>query len=76
MKKLFTLLALSLVMMACNKEEENEQLIGWDKIVADVEQTNQSLEEVFTSLGENELWVINNLTLFFEDKNGNKVESM
>ena len=35
MKKLFMMVALSLLMVACNKEE-GEQLTGWDKIIAEV----------------------------------------
>lgn len=55
MKKLFMMLALSLVMVACNKEE-GEQLTGWDKIIADVEPVEMSVLDVLHSLNENEAW--------------------
>ncbi|MBR4994676.1 MAG: hypothetical protein IKY82_01305 [Alistipes sp.] len=74
MKRLVTLLALSLVMIACNKEEENEQLTGWDKIVAEVGQTNKSAIEVLKSLTDDEVWVIENYSSFFVDDDKNIVE--
>ena len=56
MKRLFTLLALSLVMIACDKEEENEQLTGWDKIIAEMEEVELSALDVLNSLQDNEFW--------------------
>lgn len=55
MKKLFMVVALSLVMVACNKDE-NEQLTGWDKIVAELGETELSVMDVMCSLRDNELW--------------------
>ena len=55
MKKLFMMVALSLIMVACNKEE-GEQLTGWDKIIADVEPVEMSVLDVLHSLNENEAW--------------------
>ena len=48
--------ALSLVMVACNKEEETEQLTGWDMIIAGVESVDVAVLDVLHSLGENEVW--------------------
>ncbi|MBR4995858.1 MAG: hypothetical protein IKY82_07335 [Alistipes sp.] len=75
MKKLFTLLALSLVMIACNKEEENEQLTGWDKIIADMTRTDKSASEVLNSLQENEYWYQNAESYFFL-KEGEVIEDI
>lgn len=55
MKRLFAMLALSLVMVACNKEE-GEQLTGWDKIIAEVEPVEMPVLDVLHSLNENEAW--------------------
>lgn len=74
MKRIFTILTFSFVLLACNKEEETEQLIGWDKIVAEVGQTDKSAVEVLHSLTENELWVAHNVWGYSEDKDGNIIE--
>lgn len=56
MKKLFMMVALSLVMVACNKEEDNDLLAGWDKIIAEMEETEMSALDVLNSLQDNEFW--------------------
>lgn len=75
MKKLFLMVALSLVMVACNKEEDNEQLIGWDKIMSEVGKTDKSAVEVLYSLTEDEIWYPYNWLSYSEDKDGNIIET-
>ena len=55
MKKLFMILALSLVMVACDKEEENE-LSYWDKVTSEIGETKLSVTDVLKSLRDNEYW--------------------
>ena len=55
MKKLLMMFALSLVMVACNKEEENE-LSYWDKVLSEMGETKLSITDVLQSLRENEYW--------------------
>ena len=55
MKKLFMMVALSLVMVACDKEEENE-LSYWDKVTSEIGETKLSVTDVLKSLRDNEYW--------------------
>jgi hypothetical protein len=64
MKKLFTLLALSLVMVACNKEEDNE-LSYWDKVLSEMGETKLSALDVLQSLRDNEEWEIKTQYSYF-----------
>ena len=56
MKRLLTLLVLSLVTVACNKENDNIVLYDWDKIVSEMNLTELSVNEVLESLQQNEYW--------------------
>lgn len=56
MKRLFVIVALSMAVVACNKEEDNDQLAGWDKIIAGVEPVEMSVLDVLHSLNEDEVW--------------------
>ena len=71
MKKLFMIVALSLVMVACNKDEERE-LSYWDKIAAEMGTTKLSARDVLASLSENEYWNIVTEYCYFE--NNGKIE--
>ena len=56
MKKLFMMVALSLVMVACNKDEN--ELSYWDKVLNEMGETKLSAIDVLQSLRENECWDI------------------
>lgn len=56
MKKLFTLLALSLVMVACNKEDADIIMFDWDEVIAEMNVTELSAMDVLKSLQDNECW--------------------
>ena len=68
MKKLFMMVALSLVMVACNKDEDNEinELSYWDKVASEMTRTDMSAAEVLSSLQENELWYQNAESSFYK----------
>ena len=55
MKKILSVLMLSLVMMACNKDEDST-MFDWDKIVAEMKATELSVNDVLESLQQNEYW--------------------
>lgn len=58
MKKLLMMLALSLVMVACNKEENNEILTtNWDNIISDITPIEVPVWDVLHSLQDNQAWV-------------------
>ena len=67
MKKLFMMVALSLVMVACNKDEENE-LSYWDKVLNEMGETKLSAYNVLQSLRENECWDIVTQYDYIEDQ--------
>lgn len=64
MKKLLMMLALSLVMVACNKEEDNE-LSYWDKVLSEMGETKLSALDVLKSLRDNEHWEIKTRYSYF-----------
>lgn len=74
MKKLLSVLMLSLVMMACNKDEDST-MFDWDKIVAEMETTELSAMDVLKSLRDNEYWGKNIVYYYFE-KDGKIIESL
>lgn len=67
MKKLFMMVALSLIMVACNKDEENE-LSYWDKVLNEMGETKLSAYDVLQSLRENECWDIVTQYDYIEDQ--------
>lgn len=84
MKRLFTLLALSLVMVACDKEQnESQDLIQdltqelsdsyWDKVISEMTRTDTTAVDVLNSLEDDELWYKNASSNFFY-KNGEEIE--
>ena len=68
MKKLFMMVTLSLVMVACNKDEDNEinELSYWDKVASEMTRTDMSAAEVLSSLQENEFWYQNAESSFYK----------
>lgn len=74
MKKLFTLLALSLVMVACNKEEDNE-LSYWDKVLSEMGETKLSAIDVLKSLRDNEYWDYETIYVYYQ-KDGKIIEEI
>ncbi len=74
MKKLFIMVALSLVMVACNKDEENE-LSYWDKVLNEMGETKLSAYEVLQSLRENECWETKSLSAYYQ-KDGKIIEKI
>ncbi|MBR4995735.1 MAG: hypothetical protein IKY82_06705 [Alistipes sp.] len=74
MKKLLSVLMLSLIMMACNKDEDST-MFDWDKIVAEMETTELSAMDVLKSLRDNEYWGENIVYYYFE-KDGKIIESL
>ncbi|MBQ4532746.1 MAG: hypothetical protein IJA24_05875 [Alistipes sp.] len=73
MKKLFTLLALSFVMVAYDKDEyrDNRELSYWDKVASEMTRTKMSAAEVLNSLQDNEFWYKNASSNFFCKKSQN-----
>ena len=76
MKELFMMLALSLVMTACDKDEyrDNRELSYWDKVASEMTRTDMSAAEVLNSLQDNEFWYQNAESSFY--KQGEKVSNM
>lgn len=68
MKELFMMLALSLVMAACDKDEyrDNRELSYWDKVASEMTRTDMSAAEVLSSLQENEFWYQNAESSFYK----------
>ena len=68
MKKLFMMVTLSLVIVACNKDEDNEinELSYWDKVASEMTRTDMSAAEVLSSLQENEFWYQNAESSFYK----------
>lgn len=73
MKKLFMMVALSLVMVACNKDEN--ELSYWDKVLNEMGETKLSAIDVLESLRENEHWEITTEYKYFL-RDGKVVEEM
>ena len=74
MKKLFTLLALSLVMVACDKgKEEDLSDSYWDKVMSEMTRTDTPAVDILNSLGDNEFWYKNASSNFFL-KEGEEIE--
>ncbi len=67
MKKLFTLLALSLVMVACDKEKEEDLSDSyWDKVMSEMTRTDTPAVDILNSLGDNEFWYQNASSSFYK----------
>lgn len=75
MKNLLLMLALSLVMVAYDKDEyrDNRELSYWDKVASEMTRTKMSAAEVLNSLQDNEFWYKNASSNFF-NKNGKEIE--
>ena len=84
MRKLYFLLALSLVMVACDKEQnESQDLIQdltqelsdsyWDKVISEMTRTDTPAVDVLNSLEDDEFWYKNASSNFF-NKNGVEIE--
>ena len=73
MKKLFMLVALSLAMVACNKDKEKD-LSYWDKVIEEMSETKLSARDVLASLRENEYWNI--ITDYHYVDNNGQVEEI
>ena len=73
MKNLLLMLALSLVMVAYDKDEyrDNRELSYWDKVASEMTRTKMSAAEVLNSLQDNEFWYQNASSNFY--KQGKKV---
>ena len=73
MKNLLLMLALSLVMVAYDKDEyrDNRELSYWDKVASEMTRTEMSAAEVLNSLQDNEFWYQNASSSFY--KRGEKV---
>lgn len=74
MKKLLMMLALSLVMVACNKDEENE-LSYWDKVLNEMGETKLSAIDVLKSLRDNEYWDYETIYEYYQ-KDGKIIEKI
>ena len=68
MKNLLLMLALSLVMVAYDKDEyrDNRELSYWDKVASEMTRTNMSAAEVLNSLQDNEFWYQNASSSFYK----------
>lgn len=75
MKNLLLMLALSLTMIACDKEEENINMFDWDNIATEMQETELSAMDVLKSLQDNEYWGENIVYYYFE-KDDKIVESL
>ena len=74
MKKLFMMVALSLVMAACNKEEKEDLSDSyWDKVMSEMTRTDTPAVDILNSLGDDEFWYKNASSNFFL-KDGEKIE--
>ena len=74
MKKLFMMLALSLVMVACDKEKEEDLSDSyWDKVMSEMTRTDTPAVDILNSLGDDEFWYKNASSNFFL-KDGEKIE--
>ena len=67
MKNLLLMLALSLVMVAYDKDEyrDNRELSYWDKVASEMTRTEMSAAEVLNSLQDNEFWYQNAESSFY-----------
>lgn len=68
MKNLLLMLALSLVMVAYDKDEyrDNRELSYWDKVASEMTRTEMSAAEVLNSLQDNEFWYQNASSSFYK----------
>ena len=68
MKNLLLMLALSLVMVAYDKDEyrDNRELSYWDKVASEMTRTEMSAAEVLNSLQDNEFWYQNAESSFYK----------
>lgn len=67
------MVALSLVMVACNKDEN--ELSYWDKVLNEMGETKLSAYEVLQSLRENECWETKSLSAYYQ-KDGKIIEKI
>ena len=74
MKELFMMVALSLVMVACDKEKEEDLSDSyWDKVMSEMTRTDTPAVDILNSLGDDEFWYKNASSNFFL-KDGEKIE--
>ena len=74
MKKLFMMVALSLVMVACDKEKEEDLSDSyWDKVMSEMTRTDTPAVDILNSLGDDEFWYKNASSNFFL-KDGEEIE--
>ena len=68
MKNLLLMLALTLVMVAYDKDEyrDNRELSYWDKVASEMTRTEMSAAEVLNSLQDNEFWYQNAESSFYK----------
>ena len=76
MKRLFFVVALSLVMVACNEVNDDDKLVGWDKIVADINAIDLPVLDVLASLQDNEVWQCRTAYAYRLDKATGKVDEI
>lgn len=74
MKNLLLMLALSLVMVACDKEKEEDLSDSyWDKVMSEMTRTDTPAVDILKSLEDNEFWYKNASSNFFL-KDGEEIE--
>ena len=75
MKKFLFIAMMIITLVACNKEEENDQLVGWDKITEEVGKTSKSVMEVLQNVSDDEVWFSHNLWYYIKEESGEIKES-